>query len=166
MKHKTKVDEHRKEVQFNVGDLVMVHLNKDRLQKGVPHKLQMKRIGPSTILEKYGNNAVKVQLPDNSGLSPIFNVAELVHYKGPPQYLDQTLQEVSQDVGELKLPLVTVKQANKILDTRVYKRTRTKEYKEHLIQRHGQPERDAVWIKEAKFNKLGFDLNLLNPRVD
>lgn len=38
-KIKSKVDEGRKEVHFKVGDLVMVYLNKARLQKGVPHKL-------------------------------------------------------------------------------------------------------------------------------
>lgn len=39
IKHKAKVDESRRTIDFNVGDLVMVHLNKSRFQKGVPHKL-------------------------------------------------------------------------------------------------------------------------------
>ena len=33
MKHKAKVDETRRKVEFNVGDLVMVHLKKSRLKK-------------------------------------------------------------------------------------------------------------------------------------
>ena len=38
-KVKTKVDEKKRDVQFVVGDYFMVHLNKYKLQKGVPTKL-------------------------------------------------------------------------------------------------------------------------------
>ena len=82
MKHKAKVDESRRVVEFNVGDLFMVYLNQSRMKKGVPQKLQMKRIRPCPILDMYGDNAFKVELPDDSGLSPIFNIENLVHYKG------------------------------------------------------------------------------------
>ena len=81
-KLKAKVDEKRKNVQFFVGDYVMIHLNKERLQKGVPTKLRMKRIGPCKILEKYGANAHKVELSSDLGISPILNVQDLVQYKG------------------------------------------------------------------------------------
>jgi hypothetical protein len=77
-KLKEKVDERRKDLQFAVGDLVMVHLNKSRLQKGVPTKLQMRRIGPCKILAKYGQNAYKLDLPTDLAISPIFNVQDLV----------------------------------------------------------------------------------------
>lgn len=83
MKHKEKVDESRRVVGFSIGDLVMVHINKSILKKGFPQKLQMQRIGPYPILAKYGDNAFKVELPKNSGLSPIFNIVDLVHYTGP-----------------------------------------------------------------------------------
>ena len=62
-------------VEVNIGDLVMVHLNKSRLKKGVPHKLQMKRIEHFLILAKYGDNALKVELPKDSGIENLF------HYK-------------------------------------------------------------------------------------
>lgn len=39
MKLKEKKDEGRRELQFQVGDLVMVYLNKARLPKGMPSKL-------------------------------------------------------------------------------------------------------------------------------
>ena len=38
-KLKAKVDEKRTNIQFFVGDYVMVHFNKERLQKSVPTKL-------------------------------------------------------------------------------------------------------------------------------
>lgn len=45
-KLKDKVDLKRREVQFGVGELVMVDLNKARMEKGVPTKIQMRIIGP------------------------------------------------------------------------------------------------------------------------
>ena len=38
-KIKEKKDEGRREFQFQVGDLVMVYLNKAKLQRGIPRKL-------------------------------------------------------------------------------------------------------------------------------
>lgn len=79
---KAKADERRKDIQFAVGDMVMVYLNKAILQKGVPSKLQMRRIGPCKILGKYGSNDYKVELPTDLALSPVFNVQDLVQFKG------------------------------------------------------------------------------------
>lgn len=39
LKVKARVDATKRDVQFSIGDYVMVHLNKERLQKGVPSKL-------------------------------------------------------------------------------------------------------------------------------
>ncbi|GLJ40537.1 hypothetical protein SUGI_0836160 [Cryptomeria japonica] len=75
---KEKVDEKRRDIQFVVCDLVIIHLNKERLYKGIHSKLQMRRIGPCKVLEKYGNNAYKLDLLGDMALSPIFNVADLV----------------------------------------------------------------------------------------
>ena len=81
-KLKATMDEKRRNVQFVVGDFVMVHLNKEKLQKGMHTKLQMKRIGPCKVLAKYGENAYKVELPPNLGISPIFNVQDLIAFNG------------------------------------------------------------------------------------
>ena len=70
------------------------------------------------------------------------------------------------DVEDLQLPTATVIGPDIILDTRVYKKTRTREYKEHLIKRHGQNDADAIWIKELEFKKMGVDPTIINPRVD
>lgn len=56
-KLKTKMDERRRNVQFGVGDWVLVHLNKARNPKGVPTNLKIHRIGPCNVLAKYDPNA-------------------------------------------------------------------------------------------------------------
>lgn len=164
-KLKQKLDASKREVQFQAGDLVMVHLNKQRLQEGVPHKLQMKRLGPCQILAKYGNNAYKVDLPVDLGLSPIFNIVDLVSYKVPAIDAIQNIPEITQEIRDLQLPLAPPLQENKVLDSRAYKKTRKKDYMEHLVQWLGKDDVEATWVKESDFKRLGIDPTLLNPRM-
>ena len=53
----------------------------------------MRRIGPCEVLEKYGSNAYKVDLSKDMSISPIFNVQDLIPYKGP------TVDEVQYQTG-------------------------------------------------------------------
>jgi hypothetical protein len=54
--YKARHDKHIVDHQFQVGDQVWLHINKDRL-KGEGKKLKPIRYGPFTILEKIGTNA-------------------------------------------------------------------------------------------------------------
>ena len=68
-KYKQRVDLHRKEVNFEVGYMVLDHLRKERLPKGEYHKLKMKKIGPCKILWKFSANDYELELPPNIGIS-------------------------------------------------------------------------------------------------
>ena len=58
------------------------YLRKERLPKDQHTKLQMKKIGPCTILHKFGENAYEITLPPSLSISPIFNIADLTPFKG------------------------------------------------------------------------------------
>jgi hypothetical protein len=83
--YKRRVDQHRRELQFEVGDQVLAHLKKERFPRGTYNKLKMKKIGPCKILRKFDANAYEIELPDDVGISPIFNISDLYPYREDEQ---------------------------------------------------------------------------------
>jgi hypothetical protein len=94
-KYKHRVDQHRKELQFEVGDQVLAHLRKERFPSGTYNKLKMKKIGPCNILRKFDENAYEIEFPYGVGISPIFNLSDLYPYRK-----DDT--EGSEDQGKIQ----------------------------------------------------------------
>ena len=69
-------------MEFQVNDLVMVYLRKERFPVEIYNKLKMKKIGPCIILRNFSSNAYEIELPARIGILPIFNIADLYPYKG------------------------------------------------------------------------------------
>ena len=68
---------HRKRVVFKEGDLVWIHLSKDRFPKGRADKLQPRTDGPFKVLEHINDNVYKIEFPSHDNMSATFNVADL-----------------------------------------------------------------------------------------
>ena len=78
-----RVNKTRKKLVFEQGDLVWVHLRKDRFPEQRKCKLQPRGDGPFAVLERINDNAYKIDLPEEYGVSPTFNVSDLSPYFGP-----------------------------------------------------------------------------------
>jgi len=63
-----------REIIFEEGDLVWLHLRKDRFPTKRKSKLSPRGDGPFQILKKVNNNAYKLDLPTENGVHDTFNV--------------------------------------------------------------------------------------------
>jgi hypothetical protein len=69
-----------KEVKLESGDLVCLHLRKERFSELRKSKLMSRAAGPFKILAKINDNAYKLELPSEFGVSHRFNISDLRPY--------------------------------------------------------------------------------------
>ena len=81
-KYKLAGDKGRKHVVFAPRDLVWLHLRRDRFPELRKSKLMPRPDGPFKVLEKINDNACKLELSANFGVSSTFNIADLKPFLG------------------------------------------------------------------------------------
>ena len=91
-------NKHRKKMVFQPGDLVWIHLRKERFPAKRKTKLMPRADGPFEVLERINDNAYKINLPEEYGVSATFNVADLSPYM-KDDHLDN-LRAISLQQGE------------------------------------------------------------------
>ena len=62
---------------FKPGDMVWVHLHKERFLEQRKSNLQPRADGPFKVIRKINDNGYEIDLPDTYGVSYSFNVADL-----------------------------------------------------------------------------------------
>ena len=112
----------------------------------------MKKIGPCQILKKFGENAYELELPEGIGISLIFNISDLYPYR--VEETDTGTKEPVVD-WQKQLPVAQKPQMECILDKRVGRKTRRKQYFEYLVKWKDHPVEDASWEPEAVMRKHG-----------
>jgi hypothetical protein len=73
-KYRIAASKGRKEVKLEPGDLVWLHLRKERFLELQKSKLMSHAPGPFKILAKINDNAYKLELPPEFRVSPSFNI--------------------------------------------------------------------------------------------
>jgi hypothetical protein len=145
--YKRRADQHRRQLWFEVGDLILAHLRKERFPRGTYNKLKMKKIGPCRVLKNLGTNAYEIELPDGIEISLIFNISNLYPYKDGETGIENEHLVIQ---WTMQMPVVDKPQMEHILDKRVSKKTRQKQYFEYLVKWKNHPVEDASWETEEE----------------
>ncbi|KAJ4750063.1 polyprotein [Rhynchospora pubera] len=137
---KKQADTRRSERQLHVGSWVYLKLHPQR-QLSTPHmnnrKLSMKYYGPFEIIEKIGEVAYKLKLPDGSSIHAVFHVSQL-----KPRIDDSQAITPGLPITDGKLDVVS--EPEKILERKLVKRGNAAAM-QVLIKWVNQSEEDATW---------------------
>jgi hypothetical protein len=93
----------KKHVTCEPGDLVWLHLRKDRFPNLRKSKLLPRADGHFKVVAKINDNAYKLELPADFGVSPTFNIADLKPYLGEEDELESRMTQMQEgeDHGEI-----------------------------------------------------------------
>jgi translation initiation factor IF-1 len=101
-KYRIATSKGRKEVKLEPGDLVWLHLRKERFTELRKSKLMSRATGPFKILAKINDNAYKLELSPEFGVSPNFIISDLRPYLGEEDEMPSritSMQEGEDDEG-------------------------------------------------------------------
>jgi len=87
-------------VVFQPGDGVWVHMRKERFPNQRKSKLQPRGDGPFQVLERINDNAYKIDLPGEYGVSATFNVADLTLFDTDFDSRSNPFEERGDDVDQ------------------------------------------------------------------
>ncbi|KAL5540105.1 hypothetical protein UlMin_045712 [Ulmus minor] len=90
----------RKKVVFEPGDWVWLHLRKERFPEKRRSKLLPRGDGPFQVVERINDNAYKLDLPGEYGVSASFNVADLSPFDAGDDLRTNPSQEGENDANQ------------------------------------------------------------------
>ena len=147
-RYKARHDKHRVPCNFKEGDLVWLHLGKERLI-GEGKKLKPIRYGPFKIIKQIGDNAFQLELPPYMHMYSVINAENLKLFE--PSLLDDDPDEDIRlpSVDDLKIELEDPLLKDCILEQKV-RETRHGKYEYFRIGSKGQLPSKSKWYIRDK----------------
>ncbi|KAF3662453.1 hypothetical protein FXO37_12442 [Capsicum annuum] len=140
-------DQHRRAVEFSVGNKVLLKLTPQFWKQIVSMKRHRGLIprydGPFEVVEKIGEVAYKLNLPEWLKIHPAFHVSFLKRY-------NEDVEDPGRNKSKRAPPLISKQykaKMVKILDYRIVGNIKKNTKTEFLVQWEGRSEEDAVWEK-------------------
>ena len=171
LKYKTQADLHRRHLDFDVGDYVMIHIRPERYPSGIVKKLQARSACPFKVLKKLGPNAYVIDIPLDYGISSTFKIADLLGFKGlaviPYDPFDDPLFSSLANLVPSPTPSCFQKAHKDIIDVILDEQslfTRDGTVQRFLVRWRGRPDSDCTWITREELQQL--DPALLEAYLD
>ncbi|KAK0594867.1 hypothetical protein LWI29_001366 [Acer saccharum] len=141
-------DSHRRSLEFQVGDKVLLKLTPQiwkRVTDRRYHKGLIQRYdGPFVVKERIGNVAYRLALPNRLKIHPMFHVSFL-----KPYYEEAGSSRAQQRWAPPVIRVEFEKIAEKILDHRVVGESNLNRRTDFLVQWKGESEPEATWERGA-----------------
>jgi hypothetical protein len=102
-KYKISGDKGRKQLDFEPGDLVWLHLRKEWFPDLRKSKLMPRADDLFKVLEKINENAYKLDLPVDFGVSPTFNIAYLKPYSREEDELELRMTQMQEGEDDVDI---------------------------------------------------------------
>jgi hypothetical protein len=102
-KYKISGDKGRKQLDFEPGDLVWLHLRKEWFPHLRKSKLMPRDDGPFKVLKKVNENAYKLDLSADFGVTPTFNIADLKPYLAEEDELESRMTQMHEGEDDVNI---------------------------------------------------------------
>jgi hypothetical protein len=102
-KYKISGDKGRKQLAFEPGDLVWLHLRKEWFPDLRKSKLMPRADGPFKVHEKINENANKLDLPADFGVSLTFNIEDLKPYLGEEDEMEARMTQMQEGEDDVDI---------------------------------------------------------------
>jgi hypothetical protein len=147
-------DTRRRELTFEVGDYVYLKVSPIRSVKrfNMKGKLAPRYIGPFKIVERRGEVAYQLELPESlAGVHDVFHVSQLKKYlRVPEEQIPLEELTVKKDLTYEEFPVKILETAKKV--------TRSRTIKMCKVQWNRYTESEATWEREEDLRKTYLQL--------
>jgi hypothetical protein len=148
-RQKSYVDVRRRELEFEVGDQVLLKVSptKGVVRFGTKGKLSPRYIGPFLIVERVGILAYRLELPESmKGVHDVFHIFMLRKYlRDPEHHITVESVTIGQDLTFESRPVRILEESERVLRHRTIKYVK-------VLWTH-QTEREATWELESQMRE-------------
>lgn len=138
--------------EYEELDKVMVRVRPEHFPSCKYKKIKKRNIGPYKIIHKINSNIYVLDLPENMGISKIFNSEDLTLYQG-----HAVGSSNSTAADHLPLTSNVRNEIEDIVDTKIVS-TRSGGYQKYLVKWKNRHWSDCTWICDEDFQHLDCDL--------